>query len=202
VARSVDAANFKQLEESIMPLTLIDNVAALIVIDMQKGLVGLPTVHPFSEIAERIARLAHAFRDHGLPVVLVNVAGGAPGRVDAKFDFSPPANWTELIPELDEQPGDYTVTKLQIGAFYGTALEQILRRRGATQVFLAGIATSMGVEATARTAYDHGYNVGLVVDAMTDLNPDAHRHSVERVFPRIGETATTHDVLTLLKRRN
>jgi nicotinamidase-related amidase len=76
-----------------------------------------------------------------------------------------------------------------------------LRRRGATQVFLAGIATSMGVEATARTAYDHGYNVGLVVDAMTDLNPDAHRNSVERVFPRIGETAATNDVLTLLKQR-
>jgi nicotinamidase-related amidase len=184
-----------------MPLTPIDNVAALVVIDMQKGLAGLPTVHPFSEITERIARLAHAFREHGLPVVLVNVAGGAPGRVDAKFDFSPPANWTEFIPELDRQPSDYTVTKLQIGAFYGTALEQILRRRGATQVFLAGIATSMGVEATARTAYDQGYNVGLVVDAMTDLNPDAHRHSVERVFPRIGETATTNDVLTLLKQR-
>jgi nicotinamidase-related amidase len=185
-----------------MPLTQIDNVAALVVIDMQKGLVALPTVHPFSEIAERVARLAHAFREHGLPVVLVNVAGAAPGRVDAKFDFSPPADWTDLIPELDQQPSDYTVTKLQIGAFYGTALEQILRRRGATQILLAGIATSMGVEATARNAYDHGYHVGLVVDAMTDLHSDAHRHSIERVFPRIGETATTHDVLTLLKRRN
>jgi nicotinamidase-related amidase len=185
-----------------MPLTQIDNVAALVVIDMQKGLTALPTVHPFSEIAERVARLAHAFRKRGLPVVLVNVAGGAPGRVDAKFDFSPPADWTDLVPELDQQPSDYTVTKLQIGAFYGTALEQILHRRGVTQVFLAGVATSMGVEATARDAYDRGYNVGLVVDAMTDLNSDAHRHSVERVFPRIGETATTHDVLTLLKQRN
>jgi nicotinamidase-related amidase len=184
-----------------MPLTQIDSVAALVVIDMQKGVVALPTVHPVSEITERVARLAHAFREHRLPVVLVNVAGGAPGRVDAKFNFSPPADWTDLVPELGKQPGDYMVTKLQIGAFYGTALEQILRRSGATQVFLAGVATSMGVEATARNAYDHGYNVGLVVDAMTDLNSDAHRHSIERVFPRIGETATTHDVLTLLKRR-
>jgi nicotinamidase-related amidase len=185
-----------------MPLTQIDNVAALIVIDMQKGIVALPTVHPVSEITERVARLARAFREHGLPVVLVNVAGGAPGRVDAKYNFSPPADWTELVPELEKQPGDYLVTKLQIGAFYGTALDQILRRSGATQVFLTGVATSMGVEATARNAYDHGYNVGLIADAMTDLNPDAHRHSVETVFPRIGETATTNDVLTLLKRRN
>jgi nicotinamidase-related amidase len=55
------------------------------------------------------------------------------------------------------------------------------------------------VEATARDAYDHGYNVTLVVDAMTDLNAEAHRHSVEKILPRLGETATTDDVLKLLQ---
>jgi nicotinamidase-related amidase len=185
-----------------MALTQIDNVAALVVIDMQKGIVAMPTVHPASEIIDRVARLARAFREHSLPVVLVNVAGGPPGRTDVRFNFSPPADWTELVPELDRQPSDYTVTKLQIGAFYGTALEQILRRRGVTQAFLTGIATSIGVESTARSAYDHGYNVALVVDAMTDRDADAHRHSVEKIFPRLGETAITHDVLTLLKQRS
>jgi nicotinamidase-related amidase len=53
---------------------------------------------------------------------------------------------------------------------------------------MAGVATSSGVEATARNAYDHGYNVTLVVDAMTDLSPDAHRHSVETIFPQLGES--------------
>jgi nicotinamidase-related amidase len=185
-----------------MALTQIDNVAALVVIDMQKGIVAMPTVHPASEIIDHVARLARAFREHSLPVVLVNVAGGPPGRTDVKFNFSPPADWTELVPELDRQPSDYTVTKLQFGAFYGTALEQILRRRGVTQVFLTGIATSIGVESTARSAYDHGYNVALVVDAMTDRDADAHRHSVEKIFPRLGETATTDDVLTLLQQRS
>jgi nicotinamidase-related amidase len=186
-----------------MALTQIDNVAALVVIDMQKGIVAMPTVHPASEIIDRVARLARAFREHSLPVVLVNVAGGPPGRTDViTFNFSPSADWTELVPELDRQPSDYTVTKLQIGAFYGTALEQILRRRGVTQVFLTGIATSIGVGSTARSAYDHGYNVALVVDAMTDRDADAHRHSVEKIFPRLGETAITHDVLTLLKQRS
>ena len=127
-----------------MPLTQIDPVAALVVIDMQKGIVGLPTAHPAAGIAARVAQLAQAFREKGLPVVLVNVAGRPAGRVDAKPNFSPPADWTDLIPELNQQPGDYTVTKLQIGAFYGTALEQILRRCGATQVFMTGVATSIG----------------------------------------------------------
>jgi len=105
----------------------------------------------------------------------------------------------ELVPELNQQPEDYTVTKKQVGAFYGTAFEPILRRRGVTQVFLAGIATTGGVESTARNAHDHGYNVVLVVDAMTDRDPDAHRHSIEKIFPRIGETTTTDAVLSQLQ---
>jgi nicotinamidase-related amidase len=184
-----------------MALSEIDPVAALIVIDMQKGIVGLPTTHPTSAIAARTAKLAAAFRAKALPVVLVNVAGRAPGRTETRLNFSPPADWTELIPELDRQPSDHLVTKNQVGAFYGTALEMILRRRAVTQVVLAGIATSAGVEATARNAYDLGFNVTLVVDAMTDLSEEAHRHSVEKIFPRIGETGVTEDVLALLEAR-
>jgi nicotinamidase-related amidase len=39
------------------------------------------------------------------------------------------------------------------------------------------------VESTVRSAYDYGYNVVAVVDAMTDRDADAHRHSVEKSFP-------------------
>lgn len=56
---------------------------------------------------------------------------------------------------------------------------------------MTGISTSAGVEATARSAYDLGYNVVLVVDAMTDRDADSHRHSVEKIFPRLGETDRT-----------
>jgi nicotinamidase-related amidase len=181
-----------------MPVTQLDTTAALVLIDLQKGIVGMQTVHPAGEIIGNAAKLARAFRERGLPVVLVNVAGRAPGRTQVTFNFSPPPDWAELVPELDRQPSDFTVTKMQIGAFTGTALDQILRRRGVTQVFLGGISTSAGVEATARNAYDHGYNVVCVVDAVTDRDADAHRHSVENIFPRIGETDTTANVLSLL----
>ena len=160
----------------------------------------MPTVHPTGEIIDRSAQLARAFRERGLPVVLVNVSGWAPGRTDAgrpKFSF--PADWTELVPELEQQPDDHLVTKQRWGAFLGTSLDDYLRRRGVTQMVLTGIATSVGVESTARSAYDLGYNVTLVVDAMTDRDADAHRHSVEKIFPRLGETATTDDVLKLLQ---
>ena len=182
-----------------MPITKVDRIAALIVIDLQKGIVGLQTATPMGEIIGRSVQLARAFRERGLPVVLVNVAGAAPGRTDAgprKLVFGP--DWAELIPELEQQPSDYLVTKQRVGAFLGTTLDQYLRERGATQVVLTGVATSGGVEATARSAYDLGYNVVLVVDAMSDLDPEAHRYSVERTFRRLGESDTTDNVLKLL----
>ncbi len=158
-----------------MPLTHLDPAAALVVIDLQKGIVGMPCgPHATADVVKRTAELAREFRKRNLPVVLVNVEGRAPGRVDATINFNPPAGWAELVPELDPQPGDYTVTKFQIGAFYGTALERILRRAGVTQIFLTGVATTVGVEATARQAYDLGFNVVVVEDATSDMNADNH----------------------------
>jgi nicotinamidase-related amidase len=73
-----------------MPISQIDPVAALVVIDMQKGIVALPTVHPIAGIVDNVAKLVRAFRARMLPVILVNVTGRAPGRVEATFNFSPP----------------------------------------------------------------------------------------------------------------
>jgi nicotinamidase-related amidase len=183
-----------------MPLTKLDTSAALIVIDLQKGIAALPTVHPMKDIIGRAAQLARAFRERGLPVVLVNVTGAAPGRTDAgprNLSFS--ADWTELVPELQQHADDYLISKQRVGAFIGTSLDEILRRRDVTQVFVIGVATSAGVESTVRSAYDFGYNVVAVTDAMTDRDADAHRHSVEKIFPRMSETEATENVLKGLK---
>jgi nicotinamidase-related amidase len=185
-----------------MPLTQIDPVAALVVIDVQKGITAIPVApHSSADVIARSAKLAAAFRVKNLPVVLVNVEGRAPGRSDTTFNFSPPPDWAELAPGLDRQPSDYTVTKHQIGAFYGTALERILRRAGVTQVFFTGIATTMGVEASARNAYDHGFHVVLVEDAMSDMSAENHQHAVATTFARIGEVTTTDEVLAKLAAR-
>ena len=186
-------------ERNTVPLTQIDANAALVVIDLQKGIVDLPTVHPSSEIVSRSAQLAQAFRERGLPVVLVNVAGRAPGRTDAGIrNYAFPPDWTELVPELKQQPSDLLVTKHRVGAFLGTSLDELLRARGVTQIFLAGVSTSGGVESTARSAYDLGYHVVFVSDAMTDMNEDAHSKRVEIMFPRLGEVETTDGVLKVL----
>jgi nicotinamidase-related amidase len=185
-----------------VPITKLDTIAALIVIDLQKGMVGLPTLHPAGEIIGRAAQLARAFRRQGMPVVLVNVTGAPPGRTDTgPRTFSFPPDWSEFVPELEQQPGDHIVSKQRWGAFLGTSLDEYLRRRGVTQVVLTGISTSAGVESTARSAYDLGYNVTLVVDAMTDRDAATHQHTIEKIFPRLGETGTTDNLLELLNNR-
>lgn len=182
-----------------MALSTLDKNAALIVIDLQKGIMGFPTVHPAAEIVARAAELAKAFRKRNLPVVLVNVAGRAPGRTETGFPkMAFPPDWTELAPELDAQASDFKVTKHCIGAFTGTSLDSLLKERGVTQIFMTGIATTLGVESTARVAFDLGYNVVFVTDAMTDRDAEVHRNAVEKLFPRLGETAKTEEVLKKL----
>jgi nicotinamidase-related amidase len=182
-----------------MPLTTLDPKTALIVIDLQKGIVSRPTVHPIDPVIKNAAALTDAFRKHNLPVVLVNVGGGPRVRTEQTFDASSlPADWADLIPELNQQPGDHTVTKHTWGAFRETGLEDYLKSVGVTQVVVVGVATSFGVESTARSANECGFNVTLPIDAMTDLNIDAHTNSITRIFPRLGETGTTQDVINLL----
>ena len=185
-----------------MPLTELDNNSALVLIDLQKGIIGLPVAHNAQEIVARAGKLAEAFRKQNLPVVLVNATGRAPGRTDAGFpNFKFPDNWTELADELNASPQDHLVSKQRFGAFIGTDLDEYLRSKGVTQMFIGGIATSLGVESTARSAYDFGYNVVFISDAMTDMKIESHNHALETLFPRMGEVDTTDNIIKKLESR-
>ena len=182
-----------------MALSTLDRQTALIIIDLQKGIVSRSFAHPVAEVVKNARALADAFRTHTLPVVLVNVAGMAPGRTEQVRRMGDlPAGWTDLIPELGQQPADHCITKYTTGAFAKTGLEEHLRGRGVTQVVLAGISTSIGVESTARQAYELGFHVTLASDAMTDASMDSHIHSLTTIFPRLGESGTTQEVLNRL----
>ena len=182
-----------------MPVTAIDPRTALIVVDLQQGHAGVQLAHPLADVVARSAELAKAFRDRGLPVVLVSVAGAPPGRTDVGVaHHSFPSGYTDQLPELGQQADDIAVTKYARSAFTGTGLAETLRGRGVTQVVITGVSTSGGVESTARDAHEQGFNVTLPVDAMTDSKLARHEHSLSQAFPRIAETGTTADVLAAL----
>lgn len=185
-----------------MAVTALDPKTALLLVDLQKGLQGLPTVHPFEEVLANAAQLARAFRSKNLPVVIITVGGAAPGRTEAvQTAGTRPADWADPMPELDQAASDYRITKSRWGAFTDTGLAEELRRVGVTQVIVAGIATSMGVESTARHAHELGFHVTVALDASTDLDADAHRHST-RIFAKLGETGMTGEILALLEQSN
>lgn len=178
---------------------------ALILIDLQNGIVPPDADTPeIASVIGNAAALATAFTDAALPVVLVTVDAAAPGRTDRRpqraDDQAPWAPFrTALRPELAGL-GDaaLSVRKRTWGAFHGTDLDRLLSDRGVTRVVLGGVATSKGVESTARAAHEHGYDVVTVTDACWDRHPVDHDHAVTRVFPELSVTATTAEVLSAL----
>ena len=178
-----------------MTISCIDPRTALIVIDLQAGLATLPFAAPFEDVTVRAALMADTFRANGLPVILVNTDGGAPGRREQAPAIPRVSGWTELVPALRAQPSDRLITKRSPGAFTATGLDAWLRGEGISQVVIAGVATGTGVETTARQAYELGFNVTLAVDAMTDMDPVVHVNCVERVFKRFGETGSADELI-------
>ncbi|MCX4744295.1 isochorismatase family protein [Kitasatospora sp. NBC_01287] len=183
-----------------MTATTLDRDTALILVDLQKGITAIAADAGIDQVLANAEQLVAAFRERELPIVLVNVTGGAPGRTERPARGGDlPADWADLV--LPAQPGDITVSKRTWGAFHGTELDQELRRRGVTQVVIGGVATSVGVESTARAAYEHGYHVTIATDAVADLDPVSHEHSLTRVFPKLGETGGTAELIALLNDR-
>ncbi len=177
---------------------------ALVVVDLQKGIVGMPLA-PVSgvEVVRNAARLAEACRSAGSLVVLVRVTPSADG-ADAlrppadqspSIGPAPPPGWADLVPEMNQQAGDLVITKRQWGAFYGTELDLQLRRRGIESLILCGISTNIGVESTARDAYERNYHQIFARDAMTARSAEEHEMTVTRIFPRLGLVRTTDQII-------
>lgn len=187
-------------------ITSLDSKTALVLVDLQKGIVGYPALAAaIGGVLNNANRLVAAFRTAGQPVVFINVDPGDARWPKTRRDSGPnnpgpiPAEMLQIAEEAGIQTGDTVITKHSWGAFWQTELHSHLQQLGVTGIVLGGIATSIGVEGTARQAYELGYNITFVTDVMTDMVPLAHEHSTKIIFPRMGEVGVTADVLTKLK---
>ena len=110
-----------------------------------------------------------------------------------------PEGWDSLVPELANVKNAHVITKRQWGAFYGTELDLQLRRRGMDTIVLCGVSTGIGVDTTAREAYQHGYNQIFAEDAMAASTKEEHDYVCKHIFPRIGKVRTSEEVVLSLK---
>jgi nicotinamidase-related amidase len=191
------AIKYKLKKEKM--ITAIDKKTALVLIDLQKGVVQMNVIHPAKDVLEKSALLVAAFRKANLPIVIVNVVpkeNKSRNANSAAINIaSLPADFAEIDPAIKAQPTDVFITKGTWNAFYNTKLHEELQKRNITGIVLAGIATSIGVESTARAASELGYNISFATDAMTDRIAEAHDNSFKNIFPRLGELGTTSDII-------
>lgn len=166
---------------------------ALVLIDLQKGILQLP-LQPYSsdEIVARSLKFTEKCRDAGVTICLVHVTWNPDMKdvLNSKVDVSMkhaalPEDWAVFTEGL-QQPSDLVITKRQWGAFYGTDLDLQLRRRGIKTVILGGVATNLGVESTARDTWEHGYDLVIVEDLCSSFETMMHEFSFQKIFPRIS----------------
>ncbi|NMF07308.1 hydrolase [Clostridium beijerinckii] len=194
--------NFKSVENKFIDV----EKTALVLIDLQNGIVNRE-LSPYSSgnIVKNASKLVNEFSKKGAFIVLVRVSS-----IDGKDTLKPkidsqangmqfPKGWDNIIPEIASTQNAHIVTKRQWGAFYGTDLDLQLRRRGIDTIVLGGISTNIGVDTTAREAYQHGYNQIFVEDAMTAVTKEEHDYVCKYIFPRIGRIRTSEEVISALK---
>ncbi len=187
-------------------LKINKETTAIVVIDLQKGISMMPgEPHNSKTVIENAAKLLDASRKNGMPVFLVHVTH-SPDFKDALHPISETSfktsnydpSWSEYVPELNVAQTDFLITKHQWGAFYGTELDLQLRRRDVDTIILCGIATNIGVESTARFAYEYGFNQIFVEDAMAARSKEEHEYPIKYIFPRLGLIRSTKDILKAL----
>ena len=178
---------------------------ALVLIDLQEGILpfaGGP--YQAAEVVDRSARLAEKFRAANAPVILVRVGwakdfGDAPKQpVDNSHSGALPENWWDYPVALNRQESDIEVIKHQWGAFYGTDLELQLRRRGIETIVLGGISTNIGVESTARNAWELGFNLIVAEDICAAGSTEEHNGSFKYIFPRLGRVRSSDEIIAAL----
>ena len=189
-------------------ITAIDKNTALILIDLQKGVVKMDVVHPMKDVLQKSVLLVDAFHKANLPVVAVNVIPSPanlrnenPVAKNVASAMAAMEGFSDIVEDIKTLPTDIFVTKRTWNAFYNTPLHDELKKRNITGIVLAGVSTSIGVEGTARAAHELGYNISFAIDAMTDRMAEAHKHSTQIIFPRIGELGTAADIIEKLNNR-
>ncbi len=154
---------------------------ALLVFDMLNDFVleGAPLEIPDTrKIIPIIKEEIEIARAAGNPVIYVCDAHAPDDKEFRKFGW--PAHGVrgsrgaEVVDELKPRSGDAVVRKTTYGAFFGTDLDDVLKRLGVDSLRLTGVVTHICVIMTAWDAVLRDYPVTVVEDGVADLSPEDH----------------------------
>jgi nicotinamidase-related amidase len=148
------------------PRAVMSNGKALLVIDVQVGIIEGPQTHRSAQILERINSLLAKARASGTPVIYVqhDGPGGHPVEVGSP-------GW-QIHPSIAPAPGEPIVHKHASDSFFETTLERDLQAYGINHIVITGAMSEYCVDTTCRRATSLGYDVTLVSDAHTTWNND------------------------------
>ena len=182
---------------------------ALLVIDMQEAFLepsGVMYLPQGAAIVPSVARVAAFCRAAGMTVVWTRMShermrqGIYPELFPQHFNADGSPKLTRDTPgyqihaDLGAVSGDVFVDKFAYSAFDGTELEAVLRRAGCDTVVIAGIATNVCCESTARDAFAHGFRVITLSDATATGNEEVQVASLKTLGLAFGYVVSSEEL--------
>ncbi len=191
---------------------------ALLVVDMQNYFMapGQQLETPVArEVVPTVNRLAAALRDAGGLVVWIR--NGSPDDASNEWpsyaaryspekwairdsEMKPDSFGFEFWPELDRKPGDAEVVKSRFSAFIqgSSNLQEVLGARGIDTLLIAGVATNICCESTARDGMMLNYHVAMISDACAAPTDALHAASLDNFHQFFGDVLTADEAAALL----
>ncbi|MEX5652366.1 isochorismatase family protein [Staphylococcus cohnii species complex 1658] len=175
---------------------------ALVLIDLQKGILSMDSFpHSSDEIIKNAEKLITNFRKNNGFIAFVRVKfhdgqdALKPKLAEQSLPGKPDGDFSDFPANFNVSEADYVINKKGFSAFFGTDLDLQLRRRGIENIILGGISTHIGVDTTARDAYQHGYEQYFVTDVMSAPRVELHNFSINNSFPIMGKTTSVDNLI-------
>jgi len=132
-------------------------------------------------IIPNLRRLIEAARQAG---ILVVYATDAHQPADSELTKWPPhamkgTRWADVVPELAPAPGDLVIEKGTYSPFVSTGIDQELRRRGITRLYITGLHTDCCARHTSGDAFQRGYDLVWISDGLQAFTDEAHQAGLE-----------------------
>jgi len=140
----------------------------LVVIDMQKGMFGIPDYQPFDGdgVVSRISKLIERARNSNTPVIFIQHKG------EDEHPLSPKGEGYAICPELSPRSQETIIVKDRCNAFSATNLHEHLQKIGSNKLIVCGMQTEYCVDTFVRAAHEREYEITLVEDGHTTFDTE------------------------------